>query len=793
MAYLPSPERRRANWGGGIDSEEESSGETTTGTADTTNEADTSEPLPSQEKEPEPAQNVNTLSLEPAMSPLSETPGTQKIEENFDSLSDLWGMTGDLAGSLSLADGNSEKYLRVNGTKLATKTASKTFEDVPNMKTAKVSFTWYTTSLTSDSQSGRPGITLKSGDTEIISLYMSEWRPGNPGDAKKQAKKAYYSTQDKPVSDETEIKSVELTGGEKVTHAVVISLDFEALEAKVSIDGSECLTTEINSAATKVDTFMINMAGGAGRGKTYDPDMGIDDFSMEYTDGSDIERAPNVAEVNALADVTATKSDYETGFAHYDKVNVTLSDGTTKELEINKESWKPDKDFVENEWGTYVWEADLVLPEDGSVTNPLGLKAKYTMEYMSDFLKTDIDSLVMPQPVNVTRQEWESGSYTHPATVAAKLVNTSIITVPIDQASWTCEPKFDVNTKGSYVWTAELKAPAGNRNHRGLKVSYTMNYYGNYVSNHDYENDFTFGQIDWDVWGKDVDQESGTGGYEFKVKEEDGNSYLYAEVEKSGSGRGSRLDLSGDIVKSAVMEFDWRPEIVNGGHADLLFMSPAAKQNYFTLYADTSGAIHYYTKPDANNTSVIDSAFEGVIAEGDAVAANVGALNEWVTVKVAFDYIEHTAAVTVTSKKDSGKTYTAADIPISPDANGLSLVVMRKPRDCSKSGNALDNIYVDYGKFDGMDIVSVINPKDINMTMSQYPSYQFPKEVTVKLGDGSQTVIPVENWTSVPVFDESKEGVYKWSASLVPGKYTNFFKLNASFTMNYMEKNYHKL
>ncbi len=693
----------------------------------------------------------------------------------------LDGWSGSLVSEskLSVAEAGGSKYLAMNGEKYATRTAAKSLGELPDMGTATVSFKWYTTSLTSDSRKGTPGITLKSGDVEVVSVYMGEAR----GTAETEA--VYYSVQG---TAPTKIPSKTLTTA--AAHNVVVSVDFSILKATIFIDGEEYITADVNAAATKVDTLMLNMAGGNGSGKTYTVNMGIGDFSMNYTNAGAIQRAPHIASLGELEAVTATKADHEAGFAHYSKVTAVLSNGTEATLDIDANSWTPDKTFVADDWGSYTWTADVKLPEDGSITNPLNLQVSYEMNYRSDFLDTDINSVVMPQPVIVTKQQWESGSYQHPDKVSALLVNGRVITVSLDAGSWTCEPEFDVDTKGSYVWTADIAATENNRNHRNLKVSYTMNYYGSYVSEHDYENEFTFKEIDWDVWGKDVDKDSGTGGYEFSIKEEaDGNLYLYGKV-TNNNPRGSRLDLSADIVKGATMEFDWMPVKVGGGHADLLFMSPAAKQNYFTVYVDSSGAIKYYTASDANNTSVIDDAFEGVIAEKNAESTGVGAIGKWFTVKVAFDYINHTADLTVTSKEDSKVAFTKSGIPISPDANGLSVLVMRKPKGCNNSENALDNIYVDYDKFDENDIVSVRNPANINMTKELYSNYKFPETVTAVLGNKKTVDIKVGDWTSEPTFDPEKEGAYVWTAPLVTGNYTNYFKLNASFTMNYTEKPY---
>ena len=111
------------------------------------------------------------------------------ITEDFEAVTDFWGMTGTLVdeSKLSIAEDGSNHYLAVNGQKYATRTATKTFENVPDMETAEVSFKWYTTSLTSDSRTGRPGITLKSGDVDVVSVYVGEMRDAGADTA------VYYS------------------------------------------------------------------------------------------------------------------------------------------------------------------------------------------------------------------------------------------------------------------------------------------------------------------------------------------------------------------------------------------------------------------------------------------------------------------------------------------------------------------------------------------------------------------------------------------------------------------------
>ena len=196
------------------------------------------------------------------------------ITEDFEAVTDFWGMTGTLVdeSKLSIAEDGSNHYLAVNGQKYATRTATKTFDNLPNMGTAEVSFKWYTTSLTSDSRTGRPGITLKSGDVEVVSVYVGEMRDAGADTA------VYYSVQGGEITDT----------GKKVKAGAVqdvkISVDFTTMKAVITINGEEYATVDVNMAATKVDALMLNMAGGKGSGKTYTVNMGIDDFAMSWTE-----------------------------------------------------------------------------------------------------------------------------------------------------------------------------------------------------------------------------------------------------------------------------------------------------------------------------------------------------------------------------------------------------------------------------------------------------------------------------------------------------------------------------
>ena len=259
------------------ESESESTTETeTVSESESTTEAETaSESENTTETESTSESNINSIAKAYADSDSdSAVSAENSITEDFEAVTDFWGMTGTLVdeSKLSIAEDGSNHYLAANGQKYATRTATKTFENVPDMETAEVSFKWYTTSLTSDSRTGRPGITLKSGDVDVVSVYVGEMRDAGADTA------VYYSVQGGEITDT----------GKKVKAGAVqdvkISVDFASQKAVITINGEEYATVDVNAAAGKVDALMLNMAGGKGSGKTYTVNMGIDDFAMSWTE-----------------------------------------------------------------------------------------------------------------------------------------------------------------------------------------------------------------------------------------------------------------------------------------------------------------------------------------------------------------------------------------------------------------------------------------------------------------------------------------------------------------------------
>ncbi|MCD8325806.1 MAG: hypothetical protein LUC90_03705 [Lachnospiraceae bacterium] len=433
-------------------------------------------------------------------------------------------------------------------------------------------------------------------------------------------------------------------------------------------------------------------------------------------------------------------------------------------------------------------------------TNSLGTGKTYVAEIGYDNFSLSYQAssgLADLDTVDVTLEMWESG-YEHYSEVEATLVDGSTITVEIDMDTWVCE-SFDEsdpnsNAMGVYTWTADIVATEENANPNGLQATYKMNWYGDYVSTHDYENDFTFDIWETVAFGTDINIYSGSGYFTLTQEEdEDGNFYMLATVTGNGD-RGNRLELNSGIIKSASVQFDWMPVSANsyayGGQ--ILFMAPDSKNSYFSLIFDSDLNLYYYTKCALPDTSTTQAEFEGSISYDNKVNTGLsGDGSTWFTIDLEFDYINHTADLTITNKS-TGDSYTMTDIPIDTEANGLDifLIHMSKKYSGSSVTMALDNIYIDYGQFEGGDIVSVTNPDDVSVDQTVFDEFEWPTEVEVTLGDGSTATVSVGEWTCDGFNNDGTYGNYVWTAPLVTDEYTNYFELKASFTMTYTENPY---
>lgn len=711
--------------------------------------------------------------------PVTPDPEGSKIVEDFETTTD-WLLEGKLAGKFSVeSDGNGGHYLVGNGEETGSGNAyaKKVFADLPDMETAEVTVDWIASAseLKTQDKAAYYALQLWSGEMELVSLYVSDLRGNTPA-------KVYYSATG--IGDKKET-GVTLKQGQTLN--VKFALNFADHTLDIYLDDTLAVSgVSFNALAAKVDTFAIAALDDTEAKKKY-PNFAIDNFCLAY------KKSETAQDFSKLVKSLKLMAEREHGlvtdmsqFVHPTKAVVVLGNDTELEVDIDGTTWKADKDIDFAELGTYTWTADLILPE--GISNPNRVKASYVMKYMAGFLKTDINSLDALPVVTLTKAEYEAG-YAHPEKVTAKLVSGSKAGIEIDQSTWTCEPEFNPTVRGIYVWTAQLKESGENRNPRNLKVSYTMHYQADWVSQHDFEEDFLFGYPGWDVWGKDIDSTSGTGGFTLEIKKDGDNPYLYAVEGSSGKNRGSRLNLPADIVKGAVMEFDFMPAVVNGGHVDLLFVAPAYKQNYLSLLVGADGKVSYHTTEDLAGSGghPVNNTFDGVISSESPVATGVGAIGKWMHIKLEFDYLAHTAALTVTSKENPEETYTASGIPIDNRANGLSIMVLRRLSGCSRAETGFDNIIVDYERFSKTDIVKLAQPKDVNVAESAFDEFVFPTEVKATLGDNSTVMVPVSEWKSEPEFKRGVPGTYVWKAEIENEKMglTNHFGLSLSFTMTY--------
>lgn len=428
------------------------------------------------------------------------------------------------------------------------------------------------------------------------------------------------------------------------------------------------------------------------------------------------------------------------------------------------------------------------------VTPTMGID-DFSIRYVEKTAEDDvvtIYSLGKLDNVMVTDTQWKNG-YTHPASVTAKLTNGDTITVGINSETWMCA-NFDENKKGAYTWTAEIIAPASYANTKGLKATYVMEYSTQVSGDYDYYNDFTFESdiIPSVAWGKGMDSSSGTGYFTLSHAADAGNGYLYAEVTGNGD-RGSRLDLDGGIVKGATFTFDWMPVNNNGkANGQIMFVSNASWHSYFTLRFDTNYNITAFTENPLGLCSTTQEAFEGSIGADAPIETGLGRQNAWFTVSIAFDYIAHTADLTITDKANPVNTFTKNSIPIDAAANGTRAMVIHMNKLEKGAGVAmgLDNIAVKYNAFNGKDIVKITNPADVSVAKIEYSDFEFPLTVKAGLGDGTSTLLRVKKWTATPEFNKSVSAEYVWTAELVCEDYTNYFDLKPSFTMIYTQLPY---
>ncbi len=407
--------------------------------------------------------------------------------------------------------------------------------------------------------------------------------------------------------------------------------------------------------------------------------------------------------------------------------------------------------------------------------------------------ETAIGAIAAIDTKTVTKAEWEAGT-AHPTSVTATLLDgETTIEAPIKADAWTSVPEFDPEVKGWYTWTGELEAIEGHANNLGFQPTYVMKYVGEYVQTKYYENDFTFDIWSSVAWSKSMDKDSGTGTAPLAhVQDANGNYYMKFGGSQQNAERGNRLDLSSENYVAGTVEFDIMPiNCAEDSNGEILFVGPNESWNsYFTVRVDSTNTISLYTKCSLSNTTTVQEAFEGSVSEGDAINTGLGAANEWYTVKLNFDYANHTVDVEVFEKANEANKFTVTDLPIDKSVQGLQYMTLKMDRAGSTGkpnvGFGIDNLAIDYTAIQANDIVAVAQPEDVMVAREDFDSFPWPAEVEVTLGDGSTTTLQLGEWTSKPAMDFETEGTYAWTAPLVvPEELNNVYNLSANFDMIY--------
>ena len=406
---------------------------------------------------------------------------------------------------------------------------------------------------------------------------------------------------------------------------------------------------------------------------------------------------------------------------------------------------------------------------------------------------TDIVELKKIDNVSLTTDTYKD--FVFPTKVTATLGSGD--TLEVDLEKWTSEPAFDLATAvtGSYIWTAQLKVPEGNGNPFDLAASFQMDYLKE-VKEHDYQNSFSLdaNAKEFGEWGKSMNKTSGTGVMNLSIAtEENDNKYLLA-TQKAGGSRGSRLDLNTGIVGAATVEFDWMPiEVSGGGVGSIMFGAPDMWHPYLTLRLNADNKISVYTEDRLKDSATTQKEFEGMITADEAIDTGMGEANKWFNVKIVFNYVNHTAELTIKAKDAAGGLAKVADdvftqtIPIEPEANGIRYfaIVMQRLTGDTTFTMGLDNLNVDSVSFNPDDIISIVQPDDVKVAKVNFDQLKWPTSVQVKLGDGSIVDLPLGDWSAEPVFNPEEAGNYVWKAPLVLGALKNPLNFEATFKMQY--------
>ena len=219
--------------------------------------------------------------------------------------------------------------------------------------------------------------------------------------------------------------------------------------------------------------------------------------------------------------------------------------------------------------------------------------------------------------------------------------------------------------------------------------------------------DFEDGKV-WDMAkaGKEV-----SGSYDQAMThtletEGSGNRYMKAAGNKEKAWRASMYKLPEAEMTGAEIVFDLKPIKTDEAsrYGDIMFMSSVDNYSYFNITFNKNLELFYYNTPGVNYTADLFSGIkmDGTIFTGsndDRVAALKGTGltgdgDTWFQVKVIFDYVGHTADLSITDKSDPTKSFTENGIQIRSGIVDLNRVLLTAFKSLPEMG--IDNFGVKF-------------------------------------------------------------------------------------------------
>lgn len=307
---------------------------------------------------------------------------TGGLTEDFEEVTGNWDMEGGLANRVSISEEEIEedktnRYLRLQASEVRNSTATKTFEELPRMLSATVSFRYYIHSMTTESWGGFGGIQLLDNGKELVSFFINDLRTDEATTPLRYAA---------DWNKENIVPNIPIQRNKWYTFQ--IEFDFIEHTALIYIDHELVDEIAINEEADKINQFAFAVSSPDNR-KMY-PDIGVDDLMIEWiVDDSPGELESNIYELKSLPTVDITKEDWEAGYEHPTTVEAVLVGGDTVVVEIDTTTWTSEPEFDVNKKGWYKWTADIIETEENA--NPRGLKATYIMAYRGPEKETSHD------------------------------------------------------------------------------------------------------------------------------------------------------------------------------------------------------------------------------------------------------------------------------------------------------------------------------------------------------------------------------------------------------------------